>query len=199
MAKATVKKIGRKRRAAGWTLLTLGVIVAGVWVASGWWLLRVTMKPWDLHAENGVARFFWSPKGILAADGVSVLPPRSKGTRWAIRDPFGGMFLSTSTDRYDDRWWKTWAASRIARHPKGGKTPLLTDSRLVLWPIPLLLWTPAALLIRSGILARRRALKGMCPKCGYSLAGLSAGAACPECGKPSSSVTAQDSSLKTSS
>ena len=45
-----------------------------------------------------------------------------------------------------------------------------------LWPIPLLLWTPAALLLRSGILARRRAVKGMCAKCGYSLAGLASDA-----------------------
>ncbi|MDP1662524.1 MAG: hypothetical protein Q8L55_11485 [Phycisphaerales bacterium] len=47
----------------------------------------------------------------------------------------------------------------------------------------LLLWTPAALLLRSGILARRRAITGKCRSCGYDLAGLAGDSLCPECGK----------------
>jgi hypothetical protein len=59
----------------------------------------------------------------------------------------------------------------------------MTFWTMPLWPIPLLLCTPAALLLRSASLARRRANTGACTKCGYSLSGLAADTPCPECGK----------------
>ncbi|MGH7130657.1 MAG: hypothetical protein ACREJO_01770 [Phycisphaerales bacterium] len=37
-------------------------------------------------------------------------------------------------------------------------------------------------LVWSGRRARRRAMTGVCGKCGYDLAGLAAGSPCPECG-----------------
>jgi hypothetical protein len=68
------------------------------------------------------------------------------------------------------------------RHPSGwaGTGPLMFA--VPIWFIALLLWAPAAILLRSGILARRHALKGMCGKCNYNLAGLTPDAPCPECG-----------------
>jgi len=144
-------RIGTKRRAVGWTLLTLGVIVAGVWVASGWW--EVTLAYSDKEVWN-----------LEVQAGCLCLEPR-------FMQP-GGI------PRYVDRekwWWSGWTRVSWASAKPTRILPL--------WPIPLLLWTPAALLLRSGILARRRAAAGSCAKCGYSLAGLAQPAACPECGK----------------
>ncbi len=64
---------------------------------------------------------------------------------------------------------------------------LMADEALVdfLWPLPLMLWTTGGLSLWSGRRARRRAVEGHCPTCGYNLAGLNrdAGGVCPECGK----------------
>ncbi len=54
---------------------------------------------------------------------------------------------------------------------------------LSLWPLSLLLGAAGTFALRSGILARRRALGNKCKSCDYDLTGLAAGAVCPECGK----------------
>ncbi|HYD00714.1 MAG TPA: hypothetical protein VEB22_05755 [Phycisphaerales bacterium] len=171
------EKVGSKRRSAGWTLLTLGVVVAAVWVASGW-----RSAFWGRMRGDSLLQI-WVAAGVLHVEYVDPVPDLRPTGQWTNS-------LAKVT------WDWSWQYQYFSNAPKSQYQQMRV--RQPLWPTPLLLWSCAALLFRSGILARRRALKGICAKCGYSLAGLGDGAACPECGKPSSTLSTQDSSLKTS-
>jgi hypothetical protein len=175
----TTRAIGRKRRTLGWVLLTLGVLVAGVWVASRWWIAC-----WVCPGGHTTC---WISSGHLATTSY----------RLSYTQP-GWKYIAPASPAQQGQWtlWHGWGSRTIVvnftqrdfgilstnHYVVAGETQS-RDFRLVLWPIPLLLWTPAALLLRSGILARRRANKGACPRCGYSLTGLAEGAPCPECGQ----------------
>ncbi len=162
-----VKKIGRggKRRALGWTLLALGLLSVGVWV--GWWGGSANCGRWQLSCFDGLFVAWRHDNGTgsytLSLDRVW---PSAGGLRWVTP-----VFVEPRPDvqqnfglacYYNSKSHVCWA--------------------VVVWPIPPLLWTPAALLLRSGTLARRRAVTGSCPACGYDRRGLAPGAVCPECG-----------------
>ncbi|MGH7133781.1 MAG: hypothetical protein ACREJO_17775, partial [Phycisphaerales bacterium] len=51
--------------------------------------------------------------------------------------------------------------------------------QVYLWPFALASLLGGGWLVWSGRRARRRAMVGLCLKCGYDLAGLAAGASCP--------------------
>jgi hypothetical protein len=170
--KAKVNRAGRLRRRVGWTLLTLGVLVAGVWGASGWCRFRLGNTRQWLACSRGC---------LVYGQSGSVGPPVI--TAWtAERQPPGDVGFEWWFDRGREAGYQLSEPllRRVTRDEGYGDD---RERAALLWPIPLLVWTPAALLLRSGILARRRANTGACGKCGYSLAGLAEGSPCPECGR----------------
>jgi hypothetical protein len=155
---------GSKRRAAGWTLLALGMLVAAAWLWTASNTFRRMNDHWLIGLRGGTMLVGcrwgdWGPSAMLEVSEGRILPP-------PIRLPA------------EWEWW--WWGSRCFQLKSGYGC---VEVVLPLWPIPLLLCTLAALLLRSGILACRRSNTGSCAHCGYSLAGLAADLPCPECGK----------------
>ncbi len=75
-------------------------------------------------------------------------------------------------------WW-IWATRQSFWQERSAYT---------VWPIAPLLMLVGASLGWPGVLAARRIRRGLCPGCGYSRAGISENALCPECGRPAPST-----------
>jgi hypothetical protein len=166
----STKEIGRKRRTLGWTLLALGVIAAGALVTSRWRTVMFDAASWRVGCDRGLVFVHNFDKPVAtgrvgAGFMVSPAPAEDPGIRLSIHT--GGP----------PPHWNVGVASRV-------DAPLLGSvvTVVLLWPLPLFFLPAGALLLRSGIVVRKRAITGKCRKCGYDLAGLAAERLCPECG-----------------
>ena len=171
---SSIQAVGRKRRVLGWMLLALGVVVAGVWAASRWWVLGRNRGSTYVSVERGMVMLVCQtyksgrPDHWYARESQ---PPRGWAFYAEVYPPVCPPF---------DQWDLGFVNGYTEDF---GKTGLVWTRRAVLWPVPLLLWFPGVMVLRSGIIARRRAITGKCRACGYDLSGTSASSPCPECGE----------------
>jgi hypothetical protein len=142
-----------------WAGTAACLLVLLAWFSSGVWPPMVNLK----HAPR-----LWLTNGWLVVLGADI------STR--MPDDFG-LWDNSVVQGSEWTWYFRY---RTLRMPSPGCPTT--------YCLPL--WVPLAVLAvpTSWLWCRRlwpRFTPGHCPKCGYSLAGLAAGAACPECGSGS--------------
>jgi hypothetical protein len=155
---------------ARWGLTAVAVLLVGVIGASYY---RAVRRVWSVGSPSTVAEgglaveaglFIWGSDGPTA---VLWFAPDGAQASWRVapaQNIVGGF----------GSWWPP--------HPRTMSGPGWTVGVVPLWPWALASGAGAFWLWRGHVVRRRRERAGCCA-CGYSRAGLSAGAACPECGR----------------
>ncbi len=137
------------------TIKWCGLALAVVLVAA--WVVTIWKNATYYSGDGG----FLALRQGSVVSMTPILPyPESPGFKWGVRPSSMPM-----------RWWPRWIVS----------SPISVVI-VPLW-IPIVLVSAAtAAAWRLDVLARRRARTDACRACGYTLAGLTPGAPCPECG-----------------
>lgn len=171
-----MKRRGRVRQVAKWAGLVVCVVIAGLWIASMEW--TITRIAYSTRSTSVVAVGL----GSLRIAWVRDDRPARRLVLWSAqrRVQPGRPYLDV-----DVLGWFTLGL------PRPGTTPIPRwmagpSNDIDLW---VSLWMPfVATALPTGWLwwrDRRARWVGHCAACGYDLAGLAAGAVCPECGKAS--------------
>ncbi|MGH7132978.1 MAG: hypothetical protein ACREJO_13640, partial [Phycisphaerales bacterium] len=158
----------------GWALLVIGVLITGVWGASRWWEFGYIGSSWSVGAMEGLVPvpFCTSPQpSRWVGDSNASSKP---GWEWH-------WLLDSNLIGPGDTGLNLRFAAYVHYHYGSGASDFQVT--LVPWPFALASLLAGGWLVWSGRRARRRAMTGVCLKCGYDLAGLAAGSLCPECGQ----------------
>jgi hypothetical protein len=149
----------RIRTAIKWSGAVVTVLLVGVWIGSGWFVLgnRAATFRWN-GIHHGLLVWSWQSSRGWQGPGITLYTYPQVG--WEIETTAYSLRWTPQYDGYNlDRW--------------------------VLLPLWILV-VPAAAITgtawRLDTLARRRAKRNFCPKCEYDRTGLTTGVICPECG-----------------
>ena len=147
--------------------------VFGMWFVGTIFLITVYIPGLIFYKNVPIFQAFGAGFKLLWRGGITLVGAPST-------QPFGPFNVDSKAEYGPFMWWPN--VSGIAGVGVGGSTLYFVD--VPLWCPALLFATPAFLLWRSHIRTRRAIrMASPCPKCGYSLTGLTTGAPCPECGK----------------
>ncbi|MFG0284295.1 MAG: hypothetical protein ACF8R7_07720 [Phycisphaerales bacterium JB039] len=151
----------RRRRGSRtiiWAAAGLFCLTAAAWTASLFGYACLCRGRRSIWIESGNLRYVWA------------YPPNAREEQTPQGLTFGRYWWQP---RYSMRQRTCWL-------PKWEDQGTWHSLHVPLWPLAALGAGGALLAWRMG---RRRASAELCQRCGYSLAGLPAGAPCPECGR----------------
>ncbi|XVJ58921.1 MAG: hydrogenase maturation nickel metallochaperone HypA [Tepidisphaera sp.] len=186
---------GKKRMWAGVTLVSLGLLAAGMVVASRWYIMEIRRtNERSLHIlilKSGETRWHRYPveKASGQVDRTSDPTRVPDGFSAGRVDVPEGPLLVVSDHATlmsrtlikvygrDGDGTSRWFVAGGWRHD--GETAYVA---VVAWPIPLFLLIAGVVPLWSGWRVRRRVRSGACLGCGYDLSATPGPAPCPECG-----------------
>ncbi len=161
-----MKRCGRVRGVAKWAGLVACMLTALIWLSSPFWFVQRIRESYGGSLGGMTVREVGAGSGFVWFSWVEVPSRRS-------------YLAERMTMEWRAQRWLTWRPTWRFEN-----SAILRGLDLA---VPL--WMPfLAAALPTGWLwwrDRRRARPGHCVACGYDLAGLAAGAACPECGASS--------------
>ena len=161
---------------AKWAGTTACIATVGLWVLSGWWCAYIDLL-FESKWHTGLAAW----RGGLGLSYGATFPglPPSPPIRFIMKSTADIRAIGSSVPGMFP-----WFYFYHGQFPQGGD---YSSVSVPMWVILPFLLAPTAYLWHRD---RRRFAPGQCQRCEYDLAGLRAGAACPECGQTPPSAAA---------